>query len=181
MILMSGSLTPTWNQVPAVYNIHACIWCVRTVLFHDVPCCNDCRFFRFLHGKDHAWWHPNLMTSLGTWKKVSTWAALKWIVQGKLQCLTHTGGFIATISALSMAEKSKVPCEATPVTLSETIWNHQIQPGRSRTVPRCAPSEQWLWCVQLEKRIKKVQNLQVILEEWKDALLSWAGSQPGLS
>lgn len=51
---------------------------------------------------------PNLMTSLGTWKKVSTWAALKWIVQGKLQCLTHTGGSIVTISALSREIREKI-------------------------------------------------------------------------
>ena len=115
---------------------------------------------------------PNLMTSLGTWKKVSTWAALKWIVQGKLQCLTHTGGSIVTISALSreIREKIKGHVRQHPVNpLSEWLskhvqirkkrwaesgWKHQIQPGRSWTGPRCAPSEQWLWFVQLEKGIK---------------------------
>lgn len=81
---------------------------------------------------------PNLMTSLGTWKKVSTWAALKWIVQGKLQCLTHTGGSIVTISALSRE-------------IREEFKGHVRQPPIN-------PLSEWLSKIRKNDGLKAAEN-----------------------
>lgn len=99
---------------------------------------------------------PNLMTSLGTWKKVSTWAALKWIVQGKLQCLTHTGGSIVTISALSRE-------------IREEFKGHVRQPPSTPYLNDCPKSEKTMgW-----KRLKTPNPTRAELN-WSKVCTEWA-------